>query len=212
MSIEGTKLKRIETGALVAAELDTLVGLVGLLEAEEQWAPWRVRVLRGFVEGDVEESKWPQHHHWSWAQKAVKLRKLDIESPLSPYRVMGMKCSDEWQGVVLVTSVGRHSRLGATGRELIYVDYLETAPWNLSIEAIGQSPRYTGVGRQLLEAAVRLSKAMEFRGRVGLHSLPQADSFYRRCGMTELGPDPQYSDLCYFEMSEKQAGAFLGEG
>ncbi|VTR96316.1 Uncharacterized protein OS=Methylomonas sp. FJG1 GN=JT25_10440 PE=4 SV=1 [Gemmata massiliana] len=46
-------------------------------------------------------------------------------------------------------------------------------------------------------------------GRVGLHSLPQAEDFYNRCGMTRIGPDPHYYDLVYFEYPDGVAGAQL---
>jgi hypothetical protein len=45
-------------------------------------------------------------------------------------------------------------------------------------------------------------------GRLGL-SLPQADAFYRKIGMTDLGQDSAYQNLRYFEMTAEQARAFL---
>jgi hypothetical protein len=47
---------------------------------------------------------------------------------------------------------------------------------------------------------------MGLAGRAGLHSLPQAESFYKtRCRMTDFGPDPDYFDLVYFEYDPQQA-------
>ena len=41
---------------------------------------------------------------------------------------------------------------------------------------------------------------------------PQADDFYRRrCGMTDLGADPNYQNLRYFEMTEEQSRVFIEE-
>ena len=55
-----------------------------------------------------------------------------------------------------------------------------------------------------------MSRQSGFAGRVGLHSLPQAEPFYRDvCGMTDLGEDPNEYDLRYFEMTEAQAARFL---
>ncbi len=212
MSVQPTKLKWVATGDLVPAEFQTLLPLDALLEAEEQWSPRRIGILRELMRRGVDERQWPQHSHWNWAKKALELRGLNIDGPLSPRRIMGMRCGAEWQGMILVTAVGHQTRLGRIGRPLLYADYVESAPWNLEIKEIAQAPRYRGVGWQLIEAAVRLSKEMEFGGRVGLHSLPQSESFYRwRCGMTDLGPDSQYSGLRYFEMTEEQARAFLRE-
>lgn len=61
----------------------------------------------------------------------------------------------------------------------------------------------------LLTAAIALSYEEGFKGRIGLHSLPQADAFYRRIGMTDLGPDPACQNLRYFEMTVEQARAFF---
>jgi hypothetical protein len=49
----------------------------------------------------------------------------------------------------------------------------------------------------------------DFRGRIGLHSLPAAEEFYGTvCGMTDLGRDESYQGLRYFEMTAAQAAAF----
>ena len=74
-------------------------------------------------------------------------------------------------------------------------------------------PRYHGVGSILIKAAVALSEDSEFHGRIGLHSLPQANDFYANtCGMTDLGIDPDYEGLRYFEMTPEQARAFVAKG
>jgi hypothetical protein len=69
-------------------------------------------------------------------------------------------------------------------------------------------PRFKGIGRILLGAAISLSFHEEFAGRIGLHALPQAEDWYRHvCGMTDLGVDGK--KMRYFEMTEAQAKAFL---
>jgi hypothetical protein len=87
------------------------------------------------------------------------------------------------------------------------VDYLESAPWNLQGSVV--LPRFLGVGTVLLAEAVRLSVEDGFGGRVGLHSLPQAEAFYARCRMTNSGADPDYYDLTYFEYTGHQAAEWL---
>ena len=72
-------------------------------------------------------------------------------------------------------------------------------------------PKLRGVGSALLTAAVALSVEEGFKGRLALHSLPQADAFYRKIGMTDLGSDAQYQNLRYFEMTADQARVFLEE-
>lgn len=68
--------------------------------------------------------------------------------------------------------------------------------------------------KHLIAAAIQLSIDEGNNGRIGLHSLPQSDAFYRNvCGMSDLGPDANYSEipLRYFEMDEMQAAAFMNE-
>ena len=51
---------------------------------------------------------------------------------------------------------------------------------------------------------------MGLEGRVGLHSLPQAEGFYKtRCKMTDFGKDSGYFDLTYFEYTGQQATEWL---
>ncbi|MDE2887257.1 MAG: hypothetical protein OXR72_03525 [Gemmatimonadota bacterium] len=89
--------------------------------------------------------------------------------------------------------------------------FVENAPWNRP--ELFTPPRYRGVGSILIRAAVALSDDLEFRGRIGLHSLPQATRFYAKtCGMTDLGTDLDYEGLHYFEMTPEQAQAFVNKG
>jgi hypothetical protein len=65
----------------------------------------------------------------------------------------------------------------------------------------------------MIRAAIALSEELEFKGRIGLHSLPQANSFYANtCGMSDLGMDADYQNLRYFEMTPEQAEAFIAKG
>ncbi len=66
---------------------------------------------------------------------------------------------------------------------------------------------FHSVGTVLLRTAIQASLDKGFDGRIGLHSLPQADSFYGHQGMTNLGPDADYQNLCYFEISADEAHA-----
>ena len=93
----------------------------------------------------------------------------------------------------------------------MYVEFVENAPWNRA--ELFDPPRYRGVGSILIRAAVALSEELEFHGRIGLHSLPQANGFYANtCGMTDLGADPEHDGLRYFEITPEQARAFIAKG
>jgi hypothetical protein len=114
--------------------------------------------------------------------------------------------------MLIANCVGHLTRLSPSGQDLVYVDFVETAPWNWKESRAGRTPRLKGVGRQLVEIAVRWSLDLDLKGRLGLHALPQADEFYRTaCEMNDFGADPAYRGLRYFEFSGQQAKTFLGE-
>ena len=211
MSTHPTRLKRVATGELVDAELHDSLALDDLLDAEAAWAPAKIEVARALLSRSVPRGEWPQSLHWNWADKAAALKPY-APGPLSAYRLFGIRAEEKWQGLLLACCVGHPTRLRPTGRELVYVDFVETAPWNWPIPEIDRSPQFKGIGLQLVESAIRWSDDLGFRGRLGLHSLPQADSFYGgACGMTDLGPDPNCKNLRYFELDETQARRFLEE-
>ena len=113
---------------------------------------------------------------------------------------------------MIVDTVSKRSRIDIQrNQHLVYVEYVENAPWNRG--ELFDQPRYRGVGSILIRAAISLSKELEFHGRIGLHSLPQANEFYANsCGMSNLGADPDYEGLCYFEMTTEHAQAFIDKG
>jgi hypothetical protein len=176
----------------VPAEFIDGVSEVEVYAAQELW------------EQPLKEAR-AQHSHWDWRKKYQWLK----EAPIA-YHIFGVKAEDQMQGLLLVQKVGKVCRIDSQkNKELIYVDYLATAPWNSPDTC--KSPRFGGVGKVLIRAAVMLSLEEEFKGRIGLHSLPQAETFYRNiCGMTDLGPDEDYQNLRYFESTVEQSAKFLG--
>lgn len=103
------------------------------------------------------------------------------------------------------------SRIRATkGESIVYVDYIESAPWNRRYWR--PTRRFRGFGSVLLQAAVQQSIELGFDGRVGLHSLPDSEAFYRRLDITEFWRDPDYQCLTYFEMTSTQAATLLTAG
>jgi hypothetical protein len=209
VTIHQTKLKRVSLGELVDAELHDDLPLDAFFEAEELWAPERVRLLRECVKNAVPDLEVPQSTHWNWSQKALRLRNI-LSSPLSPYRLFGVKAERRWQGLMLCSSVGHISKLLPDPRDVAYIDLLESAPWNWEVKRLGRLPQIRGVGKNLFELAIRWSEDLGFKGRVALHSLKQSEGFYQSCGMTNLGIDNESKPpMPYFELSEKAAKAFL---
>jgi len=144
-----------------------------------------------------------QHSHWDWNDKY----QLVVKAPLA-FRIFGLEADKQIQGLMLVLTTGKFCNVEEhKGKPLIYIDYLATAPWN-SADVVAE-PVYSGVGKVLLRVACQLSDEEGFKGRIGLHSLPQAESWYRDvCLMTDLGEDKTYNNLRYFEMTPEQATRF----
>jgi hypothetical protein len=176
-----------------------------LFKAEKEWRPARLELLQRCKENGLAESEWPQHWKWDWEAKAEYLSMLACSA-------FGIFLEGKWQGLMLTTTAGHQARLEPDqGKDLVYCEFLESAPWNLQklLGRVGDKARFRGIGPRLLEAAICLSLNEGFHGRLGLLSLPQSEGFYRGCGMTDLGPSPR---LNYFEMTRTQATSFLKGG
>jgi hypothetical protein len=193
------------SGQLVDAVLHESLSVDDILQAEAAWGPARVAALQRLLGEGCPEDRLPEHFHWDWSRKIGRLQ-------LPMYRCLGVKWEGQMQGRMMVALTGHVARLPPDeGKPLVYVDFIETAPWNVS--PLAKEPRFGGIGMALLEAAIRLSVAAAFCGRIGLHALPQAEVFYRnKCAMTLLGPDEDYNALAYFEFTEEQAVKFLKQG
>jgi GNAT superfamily N-acetyltransferase len=162
---------------------------------ETRWAEAREEAaMRGIVAGLAPL----EHSHWDWRKKADSVE-------IGRHMLVAVECAGEPQGIMAVLRTPGPARL--VDGNVIYVDYVESAPWN--IKSSGVLPRYLGVGTALIAEAVRLGLESGTGGRVGLHSLPQAEAFYDKCGMTRLGPDVDYFDLTYYEFTDQQATNWL---
>ena len=82
-----------------------------------------------------------QHLHWDWTRKLLPLVDEDLDSPFGSHRLMGIRCRDEWQALALYSLIGHHGRLAPGRPDLLYLEYLEVAPWNLKINLLGQQIR-----------------------------------------------------------------------
>lgn len=200
-------LIRREDGALVEATLIDGVQPEDLVFVErDSWGPQRAQIRGKLRAASVPRPEWPQSLHWDWSRKAPELGLLEVTG-------FGILCDDDWQAIMLTKTATYSARLAADkGKPLVYIDYIETAPWNWPIPAVAAKGRYKGVGSILIREAVKQSLREGFQGRTGLHALPQAETLYHRCGMTAVGRDEKKQDLLYFEFSPAQAKDFLEKG
>jgi hypothetical protein len=139
-------------------------------------------------------------------------KKAEMQGLLA-LRGLSIRCEGRTQALMRIDLASEACRLESQhGLPMVYIDYLETAPWNWAGPYFGP-PRFRWAGQIMLRAAIEISVDEGFKGRLGLHSLPQAVSFYRRCGLTDCGPDPNYRHkLPYFEATPEQAADFLKQG
>ena len=136
-----------------------------------------------------------------------------LEDELTPTsRILGIEYAAKWQGLMALdlAPLSCYHEPSASG---IYLAYVGAAPWNLGYHhgLIGQVPQFDDVGEVFLSLASRKSIECGYKGRVILHAAPGSEGFYRKCGITEMGPDPLHPlRLIRFEMTVERARDFLG--
>lgn len=195
-------LQRSGTREDVEAELWDDISDLHLDLWRTTWKPRLDEARRRLLKAKIPLHQWPQDLHWDWGEKTEWSR------PMLALKRFAITCGGALQGLMLVNLAKATARLPSQrGKDLAYIDFVSTAPWNRpEISGIQQ---FHGVGTILVLAAIELSRFEGFQGRIGLHSLSQATDFYANaCGMSSLGPDPHYDDLDYFEMTQAQADAF----
>jgi hypothetical protein len=166
-----------------------------LEEIEASWATSREKAVeRGATAGLAPL----EHSHWDWRKKADSVE-------AGHHMLVALELDGEIQGLMAIVRRPRRARSGAS--YVVHVDYLESAPWNLRGSV--DPPRFLGVGTVLMVEAVRISVEEGFDGRVGLHSLPQAEAFCDKCGLTRFGEDPIYFDLVYYEFTGRNGVDWL---
>lgn len=205
MTNSPVRLREIASQKLVDAELHDAITQQHLEDWRLQWLPALAAIRQRLATKSIKAEEWPQSSHWNWQAKLANLQKLLSSQSLSVVR------DNITQGMMCIDTAGKRAQLkGQENQHLVYIDYLETAPWNWSGPHY-DPPRYGLVGSVLVHAAIQISLAEGFKGRVGLHSLPQSVAFYERRGFVNLGGDPAVNKgkTPYFEMTPELAQKFL---
>lgn len=207
MSTRPISLIRREGEVIVEAQLYSEMEAADLLLVERSWIDARNAVLRRHIEYGIPAERRPQSLHWDWSKKAPLLNRLEASC-------FGLEVDGAWQGLMLTRTAFHTTRLPADrGKPLVYIDFLESAPWNWHLPELGQDGEFKSIGAALFRVAVEQSLSEGFHGRVGLHSLPQSDQFYSQAmGMTAVERDHRKQNLMYFELSREQAEKLLGGG
>ena len=197
------------TGQFVEAELFDEITVEHFLETKKLWRPLVLRAAEK-LRAQGRHGMLPDYTNWDWTKKEPYLHMLAT-------KFFGINCRKALQGIVVVQTENIagdcQCRLSVQrGKSLLYVDYLQVAPWNIKVlmEPIGEKVEFRAVGSRLMEAVIRFSLEEGFKGRIGLHSLPSSEAFYKdECGMTPVVRDPRKQNLLWFEFTPDQAQAYL---
>ena len=173
-------LQESETNEMVEASLFDNVNEEHLAMWESSWVP----AMRDYCENRALDDR-PEDSHWDWK------RKSGLWKQYLSYQPWAIVCRNELQGLMVTNDLARGRLNAQVGKPLVYVEFVATAPWN-RVE-IRKPPRFRGVGRVFILAAIEQSRESGFCGRVGLHSLPAAETFYeKKCGLTRMDSDEDH--------------------
>lgn len=186
------------TNEFVDAELVENIDSSHLQSVEKDWMPALIHRLKELLD---QGKPLPENWHWNWREKMARIQGI------LAFRTFAVVCEGKTQGLMQLNTAVPCKLSENAGKELAYIDYVESAPWNRA--SIVTQPRFGLVGSVLVRAAIEVSRDEGFHGRIGLHSLPQSEVFYAQaCGMTDLGIDSAKENLRYFEMTSEQAASF----
>ena len=181
------------TGKVVEAVLCHEITNKHVRDHETLWRAWLDTAM-----GDHPELPRQESAHWDWRKK------MDAIGGMLAFPSFAIECMGETQGLMVVNTLESCRLPCQEGKPLVYIEFLETAPWNRA--TLTAQPRFKRAGPVLLSVAIQVSIQEDFEGRIGLHSLPQSDNWYRdKCRMEDLGRDRHKQDLRYFEMTAEQA-------
>jgi hypothetical protein len=190
-----------QTQSSVEAELVEGITVDHLRQATQDWKPVSDSYVRELIANGAPSTDLPQSRHWDWDKKMAAVGNL------LAYRSFAITRNGRLEGLMIAKTEGYRAReKSQAGQHMVYVDYVETAPWNRP--RVVARPELGGVGSSFVAVAIKLSRDEGFHGRIGLHSLPQSEAFYRRIGMIDLGPDATKQNLRYLEMTSAAADVF----
>jgi len=118
-----------------------------------------------------------------------------------------IECEGITQAFALFDISGRRSQF-IPSRQILYIYSIAVAPWNRPRPS--HPRRYKAVGSTFLAFARKRSAELGYMEGVGLHSLPEAEPFYRENNMAEVEGsndefEPDINRLTYFEWIPKSS-------
>lgn len=172
----------------VTAKLRWTISEESLLQHETIWRPFILKHMTAWCRKRALTTHWPVSIGWDWRRLVgfyLKQQKAEVYS---------IVCRGLTQGMILL--LRDYVSKAATGN-VVYVSYLESAPWN--VKSIAGSKRFTGTGTILLIAAAKRSEELGCGGRIGLHAEEPAIPFYEALGLKPFDADIHAEGLVYME-------------
>ena len=118
-------LLNVQSGEAETAELLDAVTDRQLADWEGEWVPELFKAVQRLRRAGVERKHWPQSRHWDWRKKTAALQGMLANPGFS------VVCTGMTQGMMLVDLTSERCRIdGQKGQHLVYVSFVENAPWN----------------------------------------------------------------------------------
>lgn len=199
--ISEVELLNRQSGEFEPAQVVREIDDENFADFAQHWRPMMERRRAEFQGPQAGAAANAEDSHWDWIGKAQAARNM------MGWETFAVECDGHTQGLMLL-DLTRFAKLDPhAGRELVYIELLASAPWNRHRTV--PEPKYKGAGRILIATAISLSVDEGFEGRIGLHSLPLAESWYREeAGFTDVEFD-HLKKMRYFEMTAAQATSFV---
>lgn len=131
---------------------------------------------------------------WDWRQF---LQEFSLTTFLGrKYEAYALIVGEDLKALMILRTQGWPSRFPGDSSLLVYLEYVSVAP-DCRRESSPRKYRYGGLA--MLQFAIHRSRTLGLQGRVGLHSLPGAEDFYRSAKLHDFGPDAAENGYHYFE-------------
>ena len=191
------KLRCVDSGELFSAKIFNKIQPHNIEDVQNRWDNSEIK---SYLDCFKEYENWSQHKKFNNKNQPLTCETFTIECE------KGIT-----QGLMIASMDEKRCRLESQeNHPLVYIEFLEIAPWNHKDFMNVNNKKYKGIASIMVAVAIKLSIKQGFNGRVGLHSLPEAEGFYSNfCAMSSLGADKNYDNLPYFEFTAKQAKSFL---
>jgi hypothetical protein len=140
-----------------------------------------------------------EDYHWNWLKKAIAYN-------ITGYDWFFLKTPDGIQGICLTF----HPKKSAIKSiDIFYIHYLASAPWNRVSKLYER--KYKGVATEIIkQIQLYFIKTYQYSYGFSLHSLPQAETFYRNLGMKYFSKYDK-DGLFFYEMDYENAVLLVGE-